>query len=116
MKPVEVSWNPALTTGQDGKRYAISGSVWSRCLLILLLMSCRCTWLLRKVSTKKLKTKKVGRCRGQKVQVIQLAFVKVSGHALARVSDGDEAVSTLTHERLRNGIERYIDYHVFIDT
>ena len=28
MKPVEVSWNPALTTGQDGKRYAISGSVW----------------------------------------------------------------------------------------
>ena len=28
MKPVEVSWNPALTTGQDGKRYAISGGVW----------------------------------------------------------------------------------------
>ena len=28
MKPVEVSWNPALTTGQDGKRYAISGSTW----------------------------------------------------------------------------------------
>ena len=28
MKPVEVTWNPALTTGQDGKRYAISGSVW----------------------------------------------------------------------------------------
>ena len=28
MKPVEVIWNPALTTGQDGKRYAISGSVW----------------------------------------------------------------------------------------
>ena len=28
MKPVEVSWNPALTTGRDGKRYAISGSVW----------------------------------------------------------------------------------------
>ena len=28
MKPVEVAWNPALTTGRDGKRYAISGSVW----------------------------------------------------------------------------------------
>ena len=28
MKPVEVSWNPALTTGRDGKRYAISGCVW----------------------------------------------------------------------------------------
>ncbi len=28
MKPIEVAWNPALTTGQDGKRYAISGSVW----------------------------------------------------------------------------------------
>jgi hypothetical protein len=28
MKPVEVTWNPALTTGQDGKRYAISGGTW----------------------------------------------------------------------------------------
>ena len=28
MKPVEVPWNPALTTGRDGKRYAISGCVW----------------------------------------------------------------------------------------
>ena len=28
MKPVEVTWNPALTTGIDGKRYAISGSTW----------------------------------------------------------------------------------------
>ena len=28
MKPVEVTWNPALTTGRDGKRYAISGSTW----------------------------------------------------------------------------------------
>ena len=28
MKPVEVPWNPALTTGRDGKSYAISGSVW----------------------------------------------------------------------------------------
>ena len=28
MKPVEVTWNPALTTGRDGIRYAISGSVW----------------------------------------------------------------------------------------
>ena len=28
MKPVEVTWNPALTTGVDGKRYAISGSTW----------------------------------------------------------------------------------------
>ena len=28
MKPVEVTLNPALTTGQDGKRYAISGSTW----------------------------------------------------------------------------------------
>ena len=28
MKPIEVAWNPALTTGRDGKRYAISGCVW----------------------------------------------------------------------------------------
>ena len=28
MKPVEVAWNPALTIGVDGKRYAISGSTW----------------------------------------------------------------------------------------
>jgi hypothetical protein len=28
VKPVEVTWNPALTTGQDGKRYAISGNTW----------------------------------------------------------------------------------------
>ena len=28
MNPAEVAWNPALTTGRDGKRYAISGSVW----------------------------------------------------------------------------------------
>ena len=28
MNPIEVVWNPALTTGRDGKRYAISGSSW----------------------------------------------------------------------------------------
>ena len=28
MKPVEVTWNPALVTGRDGNRYAISGCVW----------------------------------------------------------------------------------------
>ena len=28
MKPIEVTWPPALFTGQDGKRYAISGQYW----------------------------------------------------------------------------------------
>jgi len=28
MKPVEVTWPPALTDGRDGNRYAISGNIW----------------------------------------------------------------------------------------